>query len=179
MKNKELPSFTQNNPMGCLKFRFFYACLDAGIKDNKKYISDLYLSGLSSPQIQEHFKDKYKIETSVRNIQGYLKKMGITRTSSEAKILSIKTKRHIYRKKPEHEKYHHKFISHLVRMQILQRDAFKCQLCGNGTHNGSSVEIHHKDFNPKNNNLNNLQTLCHLCHRGLHATKTSYTNTSN
>ena len=157
------------NPLYDGRFKFFYACRKAGIEDNKPYIIDLYQSGLSSLEIVEHFKEKYNIITSPRNIQHYIKQAGIVRTYSEAKLLAIKNKRHIYKKKPEHEKYHGRGIQVKLRLSIFERDKFVCQLCGNGKHNGSSIEIHHIDKNPKNNNIDNLQTLCFLCHRGIHA----------
>jgi 5-methylcytosine-specific restriction endonuclease McrA len=42
-----------------------------------------------------------------------------------------------------------------------------CEVCGNP----SSVAIHHKDKNRKNNNISNLQALCFSCHTTIHKTK--------
>lgn len=36
-----------------------------------------------------------------------------------------------------------------------------CNRCGSN----ENIEIHHKDLNPKNNNLDNLEILCRHCHR--------------
>lgn len=41
----------------------------------------------------------------------------------------------------------------------------KCQICDN---NKVKLEIHHKDFNCKNNNLNNLIIVCRSCHNKIH-----------
>jgi 5-methylcytosine-specific restriction endonuclease McrA len=151
------------------RYKLFYACLDNGLEEPKILIPKLYLSGMSCNAISEYFFTKCSLIISTRNINDYIKKEGIVRTASRAKVNAIKEKRMVYKKKLDSEKYHAKYISSGVRMQILQRDEFKCSLCGNGRHNGSSTEIHHKDRNPKNNDFNNLQTLCYLCHQGTHA----------
>lgn len=151
------------------RYKLFYTCYDNGLEEPKILIPKLYSLGMSCNAIAEYFYSKYNLKISPRNINDYITKYGEIRTIKEAKKNAIKTKRMIYKKKPESEKYHAKYISSGVRMQILQRDEFKCSLCGNGRHNGSSIEIHHKDRNLKNNDFNNLQTLCYLCHQGTHA----------
>lgn len=61
--------------------------------------------------------------------------------------------------------------SKLYRGPCLERDNFKCQICG-ATNN---LDIHHKDNGgyhlqgqQTNNELNNLITLCHRCHLKMH-----------
>lgn len=48
---------------------------------------------------------------------------------------------------------------------ILKVD--KCEICGNE----KNLDVHHKDFNEKNNNINNLQVLCRSCHMKKHRPK--------
>jgi len=149
---------------------FFNFChRDLGIEDVQGHLKELYLSGMSSNHIAEHFYKKYGRVISPRGIDHYLKEDDTfkRRTYSEAKKLAMKSGRMIYRKKPEHEKYKAKYVSVGKRIQVLQRDDFRCCLCGNGRHNGYSVEIHHKK--PESSELVDLQTLCYQCHRGLHA----------
>lgn len=159
------------NTDGRSKFR--NKCLAANIGEPRDIIPPLYTSGMSSNEIAEHLFIKHKIVVSSRAIDKYVEDAGIKRTASEAKRNAMARKRMIYKKKPESEKYHAKYISSADRITILQRDEFKCILCGNGRHNGSSIEIHHKDMNPQNNAHDNLQTLCYLCHRGIHKLSTT------
>jgi len=43
-----------------------------------------------------------------------------------------------------------------------------CYLCG---HEGMTLNIHHLDGNPRNNNLRNIVLLCSPCHRKVHRRK--------
>jgi len=54
------------------------------------------------------------------------------------------------------------------RMEILERDKFRCQLCGATAKNGSRLEIDHKIPISKGgtSELSNLWTLCFTCNRG-------------
>jgi len=151
------------------KYTFWYKCYYAGIKSPEHYIEQLYIGGMSSIEITEHFANKYEIITSSRNIQHYIKRLGITRTCKEHKVNAIKRGRMIYYKKPEREKYKHGSISAKQRLAVLTKDKFKCTLCGNSPKTGFTLEIHHK--NGTSSDLENLQTLCYLCHKGLHANK--------
>jgi len=60
------------------------------------------------------------------------------------------------------------------RQNILERDGFKCQICGSN----KKLAIHHVDGKgttvptaERNNNLENLMTVCSLCHIRLHIGK--------
>ena len=151
---------------GDKRFRFWYACQDAGITEPEAYMGQLYINGMSCDEIAEKLLADHQVTVDKRNIGNYIKKMGIVRNKSEARFLAMKKKRVVYKKKPEHEKYYAKQIGLKRRMEILERDKFTCKLCGNGRHNGYSVEIHHKD-GPENN-WDNLETRCWMCHRGKH-----------
>lgn len=50
-----------------------------------------------------------------------------------------------------------------LKLLIRQRDAFTCQLCGL-KENGYSLDVHHIDYDKRNNNPENLITLCRSCH---------------
>lgn len=53
-----------------------------------------------------------------------------------------------------------------LKRQILKRDAYICQnpLCDVEIKNYKGLDIHHIDYNKKNNNPENLITLCKNCH---------------
>ena len=53
----------------------------------------------------------------------------------------------------------------VLKMKIHSRDFYTCQLCGgNGSNNGRLPDVHHIDYDKKNNNPWNLITLCMMCH---------------
>ena len=53
-----------------------------------------------------------------------------------------------------------------LRLQILERDSWRCQNCGSPQH----LEIHHKEFRSHSgdDSEENLITLCEQCHRCHH-----------
>ena len=52
-----------------------------------------------------------------------------------------------------------------LREQIRKRDRYRCQQCFRHQNESSRrLDIHHIDFNKKNNNPNNLIALCRNCH---------------
>ena len=54
------------------------------------------------------------------------------------------------------------------RYDILERDGFKCCICGRSANDGVKLEVDHKHPKSKGgkNNHNNLWTLCFDCNRG-------------
>lgn len=54
-----------------------------------------------------------------------------------------------------------------LRPEILKRDNFKCQKCGQYgnyyNHKKNKIEVHHINYNKKHNSKRNLITLCHRC----------------
>lgn len=52
-----------------------------------------------------------------------------------------------------------------VAFQVLVRDRSQCVKC----HSPEEPQIHHIDFNRKNNTLENLVCLCNPCHKRLHS----------
>jgi len=52
-----------------------------------------------------------------------------------------------------------------LKEQVRKRDAYTCQECGKIYEKKSKAfDVHHIDYNKKNNALNNLLTLCNRCH---------------
>lgn len=60
------------------------------------------------------------------------------------------------------EEYGKEFDTRL-KEKIRKRDNLICQNCG-GKQLKRKLDIHHIDYNKKNNNENNLISLCHKCH---------------
>jgi len=62
------------------------------------------------------------------------------------------------------EKYGLEFDSSL-KEQVRFRDGYKCKLCGcSQLENGRQLDVHHINYNKKNNKLDNLIALCSICH---------------
>jgi hypothetical protein len=62
------------------------------------------------------------------------------------------------------EEYGIGFDNHL-KEQVRCRDKYKCQVCGcSQLENYRQLDVHHKDYNKKNNIISNLISLCHKCH---------------
>ncbi len=52
-----------------------------------------------------------------------------------------------------------------LKEQVRFRDNYKCKECGcSQVENGRQLDVHHIDYNKKNNNMNNLIALCISCH---------------
>lgn len=53
-----------------------------------------------------------------------------------------------------------------LRLEVLQRDGWKCQGCGSTS---ESLQVHHLSYNgyPWDTPMDNLQTLCRPCHERL------------
>ena len=52
-----------------------------------------------------------------------------------------------------------------LKEQIRFRDKYKCKLCGcPQIENGKQLDVHHIDYNKKNNDIYNLISLCKSCH---------------
>lgn len=50
-----------------------------------------------------------------------------------------------------------------LKLQIRTRDAFRCLVCGK-PENGTAWDVHHCNYNKKDNSPDNLITLCKSCH---------------
>lgn len=70
------------------------------------------------------------------------------------------------------EKYGIGFNRYL-KQKIRKRDNYRCQECNKSDYN---LDIHHIDYNKKNNNLNNLISLCKSCHSKTNFNRINWTN---
>jgi 5-methylcytosine-specific restriction endonuclease McrA len=151
------------------KYTFIDACDANRLINPWQIVENLYKQGSSCNEISEMFINKYNIKVSSKHLSDYIKEKGLLRSHSERKLNAIQRGRMIYHKKPIHEKYKSGSLSANTRIKVMQRDDFKCTLCGNSPKTGATLEIHH--INGNSSELDNLQTLCYLCHRGLHSVK--------
>ena len=55
-----------------------------------------------------------------------------------------------------------------IRPQILERDNYSCQDCGEHPTEAKLLHIHHKDKSWDNNSPENLIILCPMCHTSRH-----------
>lgn len=132
---------------------------------NKIWLQNKYWKdGLSTNEIAEICK------VNTRTIRHWMKKLGIPiRTRSEASRGERNPMYGIIGKKcpswidgRAYELYPREFSNEL-KEKIRKRDNYQCQICGKGE-NGKAHDVHHKDYNKKNNKPENLITLCHSCH---------------
>ena len=125
---------------------------------NREPIKELYSQGLSAQEI----KDTLQLNITVRQIQRIVKEFGISRSIGDAFRNAMKRNRVKFYFQVNLNKIRRLQISPKLRFQILQRDGFKCVLCGSK----EMLEVDHKDENKNNNVPANLQTLCHQCNIG-------------
>jgi len=72
-------------------------------------------------------------------------------------------------KKSAVSNYSHKSkVDKAIRIKVLERDNYKCVLCGRSARDGVVLEVDHIIPRAKGggNNIENLQTLCFDCNRG-------------
>jgi len=53
---------------------------------------------------------------------------------------------------------------YILRHDIRERDNHQCQMCPKIEEEGKAHDVHHIDYDKKNNQLENLITLCGPCH---------------
>jgi len=61
------------------------------------------------------------------------------------------------------------------KKQIRTRDNYICQIC-NTKENGKHLDVHHIDYNKKNNKPDNLISLCHPCHGKTNTNRNKWKN---
>jgi hypothetical protein len=133
-------------------------------------ITDLYLNQqMSAKEISEKLFSLTNIKITGRSVQRRLIALNITRSFSEAFNLAIKKGRKNYNhlKKPIKSSELRKGINLKTRYQILQRDMFKCVLCGRTTKDDILVIDHIKPIVKGGaNHPDNLRTICRACNHG-------------
>jgi len=133
-------------------------------------ISKLYLiDNLSTVEISEKIFKEIKIFISPRAIQKRLKKLGLTRSLSDAFNIAIKKGRKSYThlRKAIKSSELRRGINLRLRYEIFKRDGFKCVLCGN-TPKESRLVIDHiiPVVDGGTNDSSNLRILCFDCNEG-------------
>ena len=137
----------------------------------ERFIADLYVNkSMSGIEISEYIEQKTGVSITPRSIQRTLAKHNLTRDRKKAFNLAIKRGRVQWAYK-EH-KYKRVRLNSGLRYEILERDGFKCMLCGN-TAEHALLEIDHIIPICKGglSTKDNLQTLCHVCNKGKQVAK--------
>jgi hypothetical protein len=68
-----------------------------------------------------------------------------------------------------------KYISDKVKVQLIKNQKFKCGICSKQVL-GYTLQLHHKDGKPMNDNFDNLQAVCVDCHYKIHKRKIMHFN---
>lgn len=133
-------------------------------------LKNLYIDkNMPAAEISDYFLKKTKILITSRSIARKLKQLGLIRSLSDAFNLAIKNGRksytHLRRTKKSIEL--RKGIQPKLRYSVLQRDKFKCVLCGRDAKD-DRLEIDHivPVVAGGTNDINNLRTLCAECNKG-------------
>lgn len=151
------------------KQRLMHIGVIIGVKDIEGHIVEMYKSGMSCAEIAEKFKKAAPMwavsgKTISDRIWKWEKINGETvmRNKKDGFINAIERGRMTYKKKEN--KYRRKGITLKKRYQIMERDGFRCKLCG-GKY---ELEIDHiiPISHGGCNNDENLQTLCWYCNHG-------------
>lgn len=112
---------------------------------------------------------------NVRSIQRWLKDLGVSRTASEGFKLAVSQGRVQWAYKTEKFKRLRKAMPMRLRYAVLERDGFKCVLCGSK----DLLEIDH--IKPVafggTDEITNLQTLCYACNQGKRLHKSEHKRT--
>ena len=127
-------------------------------------IATLYLEKLSSIEICELYQ-KRGVDISVRQIQRIIKGQGINRSIGDAFRLAIQRGRVKFTQRERKNLTRRTKLNPSLRYKILQRDNFRCVLCGADS-SVDTLEVDHVNNQPDDHRPINLRTLCHLCNFG-------------
>ena len=97
-----------------------------------------------------NFAKKNAIEYEIDKLREREKKRNLKQAAEKKFYGKVKTKRRTF--------------SDEERDMILNKFGNRCAVCGKE----EGLHIHHKDGNPKNNNMNNVIVLCGVCHKKIH-----------
>jgi hypothetical protein len=121
-------------------------------------------------QIRDRVVEMSGIEITVRSMQRQLERLGVTRAVGDAFRLAAKTGRVKWAYKEN--KYKRKAVNPTVRYRVMERDKFKCVLCG-ATAKDDLLELDHivAVSDGGGNEESNLRVLCYHCNVGRHKAK--------
>lgn len=125
----------------------------------------LYENGMSSKEISELYEQR-GITVSSRQIQRYVKQAGVSRNAKEAFNLAMQKGRVVFVRKSYKDRVRRTAIPPKTRFTIMERDQFRCVLCGISAKDGGKLEIDHIDYDPTNHVHENLRVLCYDCNIG-------------
>lgn len=133
--------------------------------DLRCFIISMYQDeGYSAQAIASRLQAETGQTFTSRSIQRWLKALGITRTASEGFKLAVSQGRVQWAYKAEKFKRLRKAMPLRLRYAVLERDGFKCVLCGSK----DLLEIDH--IKPVafggTDEIANLQALCYACNQG-------------
>lgn len=145
------------------------------LDEHKNLIVEMYKQGNGCPEINATLKT-LGVVISDRQIQRYVAGLGLSRTVGDAlkarfgKLTEHPAKK-FWREYRESRVVAKRAISSKKRIMVLERDNFKCSLCG-ATAKETKLVIDHvipvAGYTGKDvNDTSNLRTLCHECNMGL------------
>lgn len=156
-------------------FSAYKVKMKSKLDEHKNLIVEMYRQGNGAPEVNTILKT-LGVAISDRQVQRYVAGLGISRTVGEAlKARFGKMSEHpakkFWREYKESRPIVKRAVSGKKRMQVLQRDKFKCRLCG-ATAKDTKLVIDHvvpvAGYTGKDaNDISNLRTLCHECNMGL------------
>ncbi|MDP2630538.1 MAG: HNH endonuclease signature motif containing protein [Candidatus Uhrbacteria bacterium] len=131
----------------------------------KWYLVDM----LSGAAISEKIDKEVSISITSRAIHNQLKKIGISRDKSTARVVGIRIGRVDYGhlRKSIKSAERRKGISLGTRYSVFKRDNFRCKICGVGTLESRLVIDHIIPIvNGGTNSKENLRAVCSACNHG-------------
>jgi len=134
--------------------------------DLDKFIISLYDEGLSGVEISEFFERETGVKISPRSVQRRVKKFGNPRSLKDSFNNAVKRGRVVWQleeDKKRRECARHQ-INRGLRLKVLERDEFKCTLCGSK----EFLQVDHiiARMNGGEETFENLRTLCLDCNIG-------------
>lgn len=139
-----------------------------GIETKKSFItamSDIVTTGASGELILSYFRGENVIPSIILPHGEWLGVYAISmldgdKVAVDSEIEKFRT-RNIARQERER-------LTHKLRIEILERDGYKCCICGAGKDDGAILEVDHIVPVTKGGKTekDNLQTLCHSCNHG-------------
>jgi 5-methylcytosine-specific restriction endonuclease McrA len=171
----KLLSNIDSNRMMLKAYNSDFACLKSSVDKAtvKKYLIPLFLYKFVENEIARRRKANPRTDTECIVTAMYVSPKG---KNAYRKSLLYKLSRiselvdlgHYQIDKKNTKKYQRTLMSDSLRYDILQRDNFKCQLCGASMKDGATLHVDHIVPVSKGGKTEgpNLQTLCDRCNLG-------------
>jgi len=129
----------------------------------------LYKTGMSGNEVSEYIYRETEVNISPRSIQRIVAKAGVAREIGEAFRNAMKRGRVIWQLEEDKKRREKtRVLSKGLRYQVLQRDKFRCQICGTDSKSGGLLQVDHikAKVHGGSDELENLRTLCLECNIG-------------